>query len=119
MSEALSVLSLENRIADPRESFRTFSRIMCGHPETGGERIPSLNWYEDNSIKSFLGRNGTEDVKVDSDNNTSTQLCCIFFLVIFLSLSECAYNSLSYRMMLDKLCVLGSFSLPQLRFVEI
>ncbi|KAK2908022.1 phospholipid-transporting ATPase ABCA1 isoform X2 [Channa argus] len=71
MNTALHLLSLENRTALPRESFRAFSRIMCGHPDFGGERIPSLNWYEDNDIKSFLGKNGTEDTDLDHDNNTS------------------------------------------------
>ncbi|XP_034738177.1 phospholipid-transporting ATPase ABCA1 isoform X2 [Etheostoma cragini] len=71
MSAALRLLSPENRSALPRESFRAFSRIMCGHPEIGGERIPSLNWYEDNDIKSFLGKNGTEDTDMDHDNNTT------------------------------------------------
>ncbi|XP_033936450.1 phospholipid-transporting ATPase ABCA1 isoform X1 [Pseudochaenichthys georgianus] len=71
MSAALSLLSPANRSALPRESFRAFSRIMCGHPEIGGERIPSLNWYEDNDIKSFLGKNGTEDKDLDHDNNTT------------------------------------------------
>lgn len=55
----------------PRESFRAFSKIVCGHPDVGGERIPSLNWYEDNDIKSFLGKNGTEDTDMDHDNSTS------------------------------------------------
>ncbi|XP_027884349.1 ATP-binding cassette sub-family A member 1 isoform X1 [Xiphophorus couchianus] len=71
MNAALSLLSPENRTALPRESFGAFSRIMCGHPKSGGERIPSLNWYEDNNIKSLLGRNGTEDVVLDTDNNTT------------------------------------------------
>ncbi|XP_028258937.1 ATP-binding cassette sub-family A member 1 [Parambassis ranga] len=71
MSAALRLLSPENRTAMPRESFRAFSKIMCGHPEVGGERIPSLNWYEDNDLKSFLGNNGTEDVDLDHDNNTT------------------------------------------------
>uniref|UniRef100_A0A3Q2PPB9 P-type phospholipid transporter n=1 Tax=Fundulus heteroclitus TaxID=8078 RepID=A0A3Q2PPB9_FUNHE len=75
MNAALSLLSPENRSALPRESFRAFSRIMCGHPKVGGERIPSLNWYEDNNIKSFLGRNGTEDLVLDSDNKTSKTSC--------------------------------------------
>uniref|UniRef100_A0A671VLC0 P-type phospholipid transporter n=1 Tax=Sparus aurata TaxID=8175 RepID=A0A671VLC0_SPAAU len=74
MSAALRLLSPENRTALPRESFRAFSRIMCGHPEVGGERIPSLNWYEDNDIKSFLGKNGTEDTDLDRDN-TTTPFC--------------------------------------------
>ncbi|CAN9500931.1 unnamed protein product [Ophioblennius macclurei] len=71
MSAALQLLSPENRTAFPRESFRAFSRIMCGHPEIGGERIPSLNWYEDNDIKSFLGKNGTEDLELNGNNNTT------------------------------------------------
>ncbi|KAF7656308.1 hypothetical protein LDENG_00043690 [Lucifuga dentata] len=74
MSKALRLLSSENHSAMPRESFRAFSRIMCGHPEMGGERIPSLNWYEDNDIKSFLGKNGTEDTDLDHDN-TTTPFC--------------------------------------------
>uniref|UniRef100_A0A3Q3L2S5 P-type phospholipid transporter n=1 Tax=Mastacembelus armatus TaxID=205130 RepID=A0A3Q3L2S5_9TELE len=69
--ESLRLLSTENRTALPTESFRAFSRIMCGHPEVGGERIPSLNWYEDNDIKSFLGKNGTEDTDLDHDNSTT------------------------------------------------
>uniref|UniRef100_A0A672M4G2 P-type phospholipid transporter n=1 Tax=Sinocyclocheilus grahami TaxID=75366 RepID=A0A672M4G2_SINGR len=52
----------------PRESFRAFSRIMCGHPEAGGERIPSFNWYEDQDIKSFLGRNASEETDLEKDN---------------------------------------------------
>uniref|UniRef100_A0A3Q1IPV7 ABC transporter domain-containing protein n=1 Tax=Anabas testudineus TaxID=64144 RepID=A0A3Q1IPV7_ANATE len=71
MSAALHLLSPENRTTLPRESFRAFSRIMCGHPEAGGERIPSLNWYEDNDIKSFLGKNGTEDTDMEHDNKTT------------------------------------------------
>uniref|UniRef100_A0A3P8R2X9 P-type phospholipid transporter n=1 Tax=Astatotilapia calliptera TaxID=8154 RepID=A0A3P8R2X9_ASTCA len=71
MSAALRVLSPENRTAMPRESFRAFSKIVCGHHELDGERIPSLNWYEDNDIKSFLGKNGTEDVNVEHNNNTT------------------------------------------------
>ncbi|XP_029904883.1 phospholipid-transporting ATPase ABCA1 isoform X2 [Myripristis murdjan] len=71
MSAALRLLSPENRSALPRESFRAFSKVMCGHPEVGGERIPSFNWYEDNDIKSFLGKNGTEDNDLDRDNNTT------------------------------------------------
>lgn len=88
MSEALHLLSPENRSAAPRESFRAFSKIMCGHPEVGGERIPSLNWYEDNDIKSFLGQNGTEDTDLEHDNNTSKRLwtfllvCSLLFLLL-------------------------------------
>ncbi|KAJ7993337.1 hypothetical protein DPEC_G00271380 [Dallia pectoralis] len=71
LNSALQLLSPENRSALPVESFRAFSRILCGHPEKGGEGIPSLNWYEDNDIKSFLGKNGTEDTNMDQDFVTS------------------------------------------------
>ncbi|XP_034035958.1 phospholipid-transporting ATPase ABCA1 [Thalassophryne amazonica] len=74
MSAALRLLSSENRTTLSQESLQAFSRIMCGHPEVGGERIPSLNWYEDNDIKSFLGKNGTEDTDFDRDN-TTTPFC--------------------------------------------
>lgn len=79
MSTALRLLSPENRTALPRESFRAFSSIMCGHPEVGGEQIPSLNWYEDNDIKSFLGKNGTEDTNLDQYNTTSKRLSTTFY----------------------------------------
>uniref|UniRef100_A0A673MJG5 Zgc:172302 n=1 Tax=Sinocyclocheilus rhinocerous TaxID=307959 RepID=A0A673MJG5_9TELE len=67
----MRLLTPENRSALPRESFRAFSRIMCGHPEAGGERIPSFNWYEDQDIKSFLGRNASEETDLEKDNSTS------------------------------------------------
>ncbi|KAI2659243.1 Phospholipid-transporting ATPase ABCA1 [Labeo rohita] len=50
LNSEMRLLTAENRSALPRESFRAFSRIMCGHPEAGGERIPSFNWYEDQDI---------------------------------------------------------------------
>ncbi|CAL9695096.1 unnamed protein product [Knipowitschia caucasica] len=71
MSAALRLLSPENRTARPLDSFRAFSRIMCGHPESG-ERIPSLNWYEDNDIKSFLGKNGTDQSDAEQDANMTS-----------------------------------------------
>lgn len=46
---------------------------MCGHPEVGGEKIPSFNWYEDQDIKSFLGEDGTEENDLEDDNTTSKQ----------------------------------------------
>lgn len=43
---------------------------MCGHPEVGGDKIPSFNWYEDHDIKSFLGKDGTEESDLENDNTT-------------------------------------------------
>ncbi|KAL2090306.1 hypothetical protein ACEWY4_014994 [Coilia grayii] len=71
LNSELRLLSPENRSQTPLESFRAFSRIICGHPEGGVERIPSFNWYEDHDIKSFLGRNGTEEDDMDNDNVTT------------------------------------------------
>uniref|UniRef100_A0A8C1KGF9 Zgc:172302 n=1 Tax=Cyprinus carpio TaxID=7962 RepID=A0A8C1KGF9_CYPCA len=71
LNSEMRLLTPENRSALPRESFRAFSRIMCGHPEAGGERIPSFNWYEDQDIKSFLGRNASEATDLENDNSTS------------------------------------------------
>lgn len=85
MAEALRLLSTENRSVLSRESFRAFSKIMCGYPEVGGERIPSRNWYKDNGIKSFLGKNGIEDTDLERDINTSKKLWA-FLLVGKLSI---------------------------------
>ncbi|KPP56937.1 hypothetical protein Z043_125397, partial [Scleropages formosus] len=74
LSTELQSLSPDNRSSSPRESFRALSRIMCGYPEGGGEQIPSLNWYEDNDIKSFLGRSSEEDTD-KQDDNTTTPYC--------------------------------------------
>uniref|UniRef100_A0A8C1KJ38 Zgc:172302 n=1 Tax=Cyprinus carpio TaxID=7962 RepID=A0A8C1KJ38_CYPCA len=71
LNSEMRLLTPENRSALPRESFRAFSRIMCGHPEAGGERIPSFNWYEDQDIKSFLGRNASEATDLENDNSTT------------------------------------------------
>ncbi|XP_028818388.1 LOW QUALITY PROTEIN: ATP-binding cassette sub-family A member 1 [Denticeps clupeoides] len=71
LNAELRLLTPERRSAEPRDSFRAFSRIVCGHPESGGERIPSFNWYEDQDIKSFLGKNGTEDADMEKDNVTT------------------------------------------------
>ncbi|KAF4107052.1 phospholipid-transporting ATPase ABCA1 isoform X2 [Onychostoma macrolepis] len=71
LNAEMRLLTPENRSALPRESFRAFTRIMCGHPEAGGERIPSFNWYEDQDIKSFLGRNASEETDLEKDNSTT------------------------------------------------
>uniref|UniRef100_A0A8C1KHV5 Zgc:172302 n=1 Tax=Cyprinus carpio TaxID=7962 RepID=A0A8C1KHV5_CYPCA len=80
LNSEMRLLTPENRSALPRESFRAFSRIMCGHPEAGGERIPSFNWYEDQDIKSFLGRNASEATDLENDNSTSKT--CLTYLYL-------------------------------------
>ncbi|XP_030112804.4 phospholipid-transporting ATPase ABCA7 isoform X2 [Taeniopygia guttata] len=51
-------------------TFTAVSRIACGHPEGGGLRIPSLNWYEDNDVKAFLDRNSSEQRPVASGSTS-------------------------------------------------
>ncbi|CAI5799096.1 phospholipid-transporting ATPase ABCA7 [Podarcis lilfordi] len=68
--EALRVLSGQDPASSARQTFEVFSRLVCGHPEGGGLKVPSLNWYEDNDVKSFLGRNESEQ-KITLDNGTS------------------------------------------------
>ncbi|NXR68463.1 ABCA1 protein, partial [Rhadina sibilatrix] len=51
-------------------AFTALSRIACGHPEGGGLRIPSLNWYEDNDVKAFLDRNISEQRPVASGSTS-------------------------------------------------
>uniref|UniRef100_H3B4F4 ABC transporter domain-containing protein n=1 Tax=Latimeria chalumnae TaxID=7897 RepID=H3B4F4_LATCH len=64
-------LTSKNATGSPNQMFQTVSRIICGHPDGGGIRIPSLNWYEDNDIKAFLGRNNTEQKTVTFDNSSN------------------------------------------------
>ncbi|XP_075632749.1 phospholipid-transporting ATPase ABCA7 [Balearica regulorum gibbericeps] len=56
----LRALTAPNANASGSGAFAAMSRIACGHPEGGGLRVPSLNWYEDNDVKAFLDRNSSE-----------------------------------------------------------
>uniref|UniRef100_A0A452IH84 P-type phospholipid transporter n=1 Tax=Gopherus agassizii TaxID=38772 RepID=A0A452IH84_9SAUR len=67
----LQVLSGWDAGSSLKGAFEAVSRIACGHPEGGGLKIPSLNWYEDNDIKAFLNRNSSEQGAVPLDNATS------------------------------------------------
>lgn len=40
--------------------YQAVSRIVCGHPEGGGLKIKSLNWYEDNNYKALFGNHGND-----------------------------------------------------------
>ncbi|CAM9800357.1 unnamed protein product [Lampetra fluviatilis] len=39
----------------------SLSGLLCGHPEAGGRKILSFNWYEDNDYKTFLGIDDNDD----------------------------------------------------------
>uniref|UniRef100_A0A8C5H913 P-type phospholipid transporter n=1 Tax=Gouania willdenowi TaxID=441366 RepID=A0A8C5H913_GOUWI len=66
-----------NATGSPNQMYQAVSRIVCGHPEGGGLKIKSLNWYEDNNYKALFGNHGNDS---DSDplssyDNSSTPYC--------------------------------------------
>ncbi|XP_074834153.1 phospholipid-transporting ATPase ABCA7 isoform X2 [Carettochelys insculpta] len=67
----LQALSEQNSSSSLHGAFEALSRIACGHPEGGGLKIPSLNWYEDSDVQAFLKRNSSGQGAVDLDNTTS------------------------------------------------
>ncbi|NXT90813.1 ABCA1 protein, partial [Anhinga rufa] len=71
----LGVLTAPNASTSGSGAFRALSRIACGHPEGGGLRVPSLNWYEDNDdVKAFLDRNSSER-KATAPGSASSPFC--------------------------------------------
>ncbi|XP_078074970.1 retinal-specific phospholipid-transporting ATPase ABCA4 [Mustelus asterias] len=51
------------------------SNLICGHPEKGGSRVFSFNWYEDNNYKAFLGINNTKKESKYAYDYTTTPFC--------------------------------------------
>ncbi|KAM9254507.1 phospholipid-transporting ATPase ABCA7 [Cariama cristata] len=70
----LGVLMAPNASTAGLGAFGALSRIACGHPEGGGLRVPSLNWYEDNDVKAFLDRNSSER-RATAPGSTSSPFC--------------------------------------------
>ncbi|KAK3507673.1 hypothetical protein QTP70_032792 [Hemibagrus guttatus] len=65
-----------NATHSPNHVYQAVSRIVCGHPEGGGLKIKSLNWYEDNNYKALFGNhNDGENEPVSAYDNTSTPYC--------------------------------------------
>ncbi|KFR01466.1 ATP-binding cassette sub-family A member 1, partial [Nipponia nippon] len=71
LSSELGALTAPNASASGSGAFAALSRIACGHPEGGGLRVPSLNWYEDNDVKAFLDRNSSERRATDAGSASS------------------------------------------------
>ncbi|XP_068775738.1 phospholipid-transporting ATPase ABCA7 isoform X2 [Struthio camelus] len=71
LQQELRALAAPNGSTSLPGAFRALSRIACGHPEGGGLRIPSLNWYEDNDVKAFLDRNSSEQRAAAPSDGTS------------------------------------------------
>ncbi|XP_043924192.1 phospholipid-transporting ATPase ABCA1 [Protopterus annectens] len=64
-----------NITGSPNQIYQAVSRIVCGHPEGGGLKIKSLNWYEDNNYKALFGGNNTEDDHTATYDNSTTPYC--------------------------------------------
>lgn len=76
MRQEVLFLTNVNSSSSSTQIYQAVSRIVCGHPEGGGLKIKSLNWYEDNNYKALFGGNGTEeDAGTFYDNSTSECLC--------------------------------------------
>uniref|UniRef100_A0A3P8W1X6 P-type phospholipid transporter n=1 Tax=Cynoglossus semilaevis TaxID=244447 RepID=A0A3P8W1X6_CYNSE len=66
-----------NATGSPKQMYQAVSRIVCGHPEGGGLKIKSLNWYEDNNYKALFGTHGNDSdtEPLSAYDNTSTPFC--------------------------------------------
>ncbi|KAM6972808.1 phospholipid-transporting ATPase ABCA1-like [Aplochiton taeniatus] len=66
-----------NASGSPNLMYQAVSRIVCGHPEGGGLKIKSLNWYEDNNYKALFGNHGndSESEPMSAYDNSSTPYC--------------------------------------------
>uniref|UniRef100_A0A9J8BS26 P-type phospholipid transporter n=1 Tax=Cyprinus carpio carpio TaxID=630221 RepID=A0A9J8BS26_CYPCA len=51
----------ENATSSPSLMYQAVSRIVCGHPEGGGLKIKSLNWYEDSNFQALFGSHNDSD----------------------------------------------------------
>lgn len=66
-----------NSTQSPNHMYQAVSRIVCGHPEGGGLKIKSLNWFEDNNYKALFGNSGNDSDSEPASvyDNTSTPYC--------------------------------------------
>ncbi|XP_032568013.1 phospholipid-transporting ATPase ABCA7 [Chiroxiphia lanceolata] len=87
----LEDLRAPNSSAPGAGAFTALSRIACGHPEGGGLRIPSLNWYEDNDVKAFLDRNSSE--RRSAASGSSSPFC----RELLLSLESNPFSQIFWR----------------------
>ncbi|XP_048851974.1 phospholipid-transporting ATPase ABCA1-like [Brienomyrus brachyistius] len=67
---------MHNASGSPMLVYQAISRIVCGHPEGGGLKIKSLNWYEDHNYKALFGsQNGSESEPVFVYDNSTSPFC--------------------------------------------
>uniref|UniRef100_A0A9J7YH64 P-type phospholipid transporter n=1 Tax=Cyprinus carpio carpio TaxID=630221 RepID=A0A9J7YH64_CYPCA len=71
------IYSIKN--TSPNHMYQAVSRIVCGHPEGGGLKIKSLNWYEDNNYKALFGNygNDSDSEPISVYDNSSSKRSCI------------------------------------------
>ncbi|MXQ93868.1 hypothetical protein E5288_WYG008118 [Bos mutus] len=75
MRQEVMFLTNVNSSSSSTQIYQAVSRIICGHPEGGGLKIKSLNWYEDNNYKALFGGNGTEDDAGTVYDNSTSPYC--------------------------------------------
>ncbi|KAG8455080.1 hypothetical protein GDO86_001341 [Hymenochirus boettgeri] len=80
MRQEVMFLTSVNATSSPTSLYQAVSRIVCGHPEGGGLKIKSLNWYEDNNYKALFGGgdagdNSTEEESQVVYDNSTTPYC--------------------------------------------
>ncbi|GAB0205031.1 phospholipid-transporting ATPase ABCA1 [Grus japonensis] len=75
MRQEVMFLTNVNTSNSSTQIYQAVSRIVCGHPEGGGLKIKSLNWYEDNNYKALFGGNSTEDDVTNFYDNSTTPYC--------------------------------------------
>uniref|UniRef100_A0A8D2MI87 ATP binding cassette subfamily A member 1 n=1 Tax=Zonotrichia albicollis TaxID=44394 RepID=A0A8D2MI87_ZONAL len=75
MRQEVMFLNNVNASNSSTQIYQAVSRIVCGHPEGGGLKIKSLNWYEDNNYKALFGGNSTEDDVINFYDNSTTPYC--------------------------------------------
>ncbi|KAI5138284.1 Phospholipid-Transporting Atpase Abca1 [Manis pentadactyla] len=75
MRQEVIFLTNVNSSSSSTQIYQAVSRIVCGHPEGGGLKIKSLNWYEDNNYKALFGGNTTEEDADTFYDNSTTPYC--------------------------------------------
>ncbi|XP_036595067.1 phospholipid-transporting ATPase ABCA1 [Trichosurus vulpecula] len=75
MRQEVMFLTNANGSSSSTQVYQAVSRIVCGHPEGGGLKIKSLNWYEDNNYKALFGGNNTEEEVTNFYDNSTTPYC--------------------------------------------
>ncbi|XP_074850709.1 phospholipid-transporting ATPase ABCA1 isoform X1 [Carettochelys insculpta] len=75
MRQEVMFLTRVNSTSSSTQIYQAVSRIVCGHPEGGGLKIKSLNWYEDNNYKALFGGNSTEEDAANFYDNSTTPYC--------------------------------------------